>query len=133
MSPMSKRIAPAAYQALRDALPVVFWFKRPFESFVRTALRDNPELRSGLNFGEPKRIVADQLVQRLVANEGKYREVIIQFMVEIASMRRFPDLEKHENAKQLIEEAEKAVAELGRWTEQYQEVLAGRDRIEAEA
>jgi hypothetical protein len=130
---MSKRIAPAAYQALRDALPVVFWFKRPFESFVRTALRDNPELLSGLNFGEPKRIVADQLVQRLVANEGKYREVTVQFMVEIASMRRFPDLEKQENAKQLIEEAEKAVAELRRWTEQYQEVLAGRDRIEAEA
>jgi hypothetical protein len=133
MSPVSKRIAPGAYQALRDALPVVFWFKRPFESFVRTALRDNPELLSGLNFGEPKRIVADHLVGRLVSNEGRYHEVTIQLMVEVGSMRRFPDLANHENAKQLVAEAEKAVAELRRWTEQYQEVLAERDRVEAEA
>jgi hypothetical protein len=133
MSPTAKRVAPGAYQALRDALPVVFWFKRPFESFVRTALRDNPEVLSGINFGEPKRIVADQLVGRLVANEGKYREVTVQFMVEIASMRRFPDLEKHDNAKQLVAEAEKAVAELRHWTEQYRDVLAEHDRVESEA
>jgi hypothetical protein len=133
MSPVSKKIAPGAYQALRDALPVVFWFKRPFESFVRTALRDSPELLAGLNFGEPKRIVADQLVGRLVANEGRYHEVTIQLMVEVGSMRRFPDLEKHENSKQLVAEAEKAVAELQRWTQRYQEVLAERDRLEVEA
>lgn len=133
MSPLSKKIAPGAYQALRDALPVVFWFKRPFESFLRTALRDSPELLAGLNFGEPKRIVADQLVGRLVANEGRYHEVTIQLMVEVGSMRRFPDLEKHENSKQLVAEAEKAVAELQHWTKQHQEVLAERDRLEAEA
>lgn len=133
MSPNSKRLAPGAYQALRDALPVVFWLKRPFESFVRIALRDNPELLSGLNFGEPKRIVADQLVARLAGNEGKYREVTIQFMVEIAAMRRFPDIEKHENSQLLIADATKAVAELRHWTEHYQLVLAERDRVEAEA
>lgn len=133
MSRVSKRIAPGAYQALRDALPVVFWFKRPFEGFVRTALRDNPELLSSLNFGEPKRIVADHLVERMVSNESQYHEVTIQFMVEVGSMQRFPDLEKHENSKQLIADAEKAVAELRCWTERYQEVLAERDRLQAEA
>jgi hypothetical protein len=44
---VSKRIAPGAYQALRDALAVVFWRKRPFENFLRAALRDDPELLAG--------------------------------------------------------------------------------------
>jgi len=34
-----KRISPNAYQALREALPVVFHYKRPYESFLRSALR----------------------------------------------------------------------------------------------
>jgi hypothetical protein len=46
----SKRISPGAYQALREALPVVFFYKRPFESYLRMALRDHPELLAGLNF-----------------------------------------------------------------------------------
>ena len=48
-------------------------------------------------------------------------------------MRRFPDLEKHDNAVKLVADAQEAVAELGRWTELYREVLAERDRAEAEA
>ena len=128
-----KRIAPTAYQALRNALSVVYWYKRPFETFLRTALRDNPELLSGLNFGEPKRIVVDQLVNLLIAKEASHRDVTIQLMAEVASMRRFPDLEGHENARHLVAQATEAVAELGRLTAPYLELLAERDRIEAEA
>lgn len=32
---MAKRISTEAYQALRDALAVVTWYKTPFESFLR--------------------------------------------------------------------------------------------------
>lgn len=59
-----KRISPGAYQALREALPVVFFYKRPFESYLRMALRDHPELLVGLNFRDLKRYVADELVGR---------------------------------------------------------------------
>lgn len=133
MSPAGKRIAPGAYQALRDSLPVVFWFKRPFENFLRAALREHPELLVGLNFGDLKRNVADQLVDRMLQREDRYREVTLQLMIEIASIQRFPDLEKHEDARERVGEAEKAVAEVRRWTEPYRQVIAERDRVQAEA
>jgi hypothetical protein len=34
-----KRISAQAYEALRDALPTITWNKRPFESFLHTALQ----------------------------------------------------------------------------------------------
>lgn len=39
-----KKISPSAYQALRDAIPAIIWNKRPFETFLRTALREHGEL-----------------------------------------------------------------------------------------
>jgi hypothetical protein len=114
-----RRISPNAYQALREALPVVFHYKRPFESFLRSALRDHPELLAGVNFGDLKRHVADQLVQRLVRNEGAYQQTTIELMVAVAGMERFPDLERHEDAEHKLVEARRAVEELQRWTEPY--------------
>ncbi len=89
-----KRISVDAYQALREALPVITWNKRPFETLLRTALRDNAELLVGLNFGETKREVADALVQRLIEHESRYQEVTLRLMLEVASLSRFPNLEQ---------------------------------------
>src|SRR5947207_12756733 len=86
-----KRISSAAYQALREALAVIVWNKRPFESYLRTALRESPELLAGLPFAEPKRLVADLLVDRLVEREQKYQSVGLTLMLEVASMENFPN------------------------------------------
>lgn len=40
--------------------PCSTWHKRPFETLLRTALSDAPDLLAGLNFQEPKRVVADE-------------------------------------------------------------------------
>ncbi len=68
--------------------------KRPFETLLRTALREHPELLAGLNFGEPKRAVADRLVDRLVSHEQRYQEVTLRLMLEIASMTTFTNIEQ---------------------------------------
>jgi hypothetical protein len=107
-----KKISAAAYLALRDALPAIVWYKRSFETFLRTALKDHNELLAGLNFGETKRIVADELVERLSRDEHKYREVSLSLMLEIGKMKRFPNLEQikdPEDKKLRISEAEAAV------------------------
>ncbi len=129
MKTTSKRIAPGAYQALRDALPVVFWYRRSFESFLRSALRDAPELLSGLNFGDLKRYAADELVNRLVTRESVYQQVTLDLMLSVSNMRRFPDLEKHEDAAVRIAEAQKAVAELRRWTDELSGLKAEEERV----
>jgi histone H3/H4 len=131
-----KRISTDAYQALREALAVIVWNKRPFESFLRTALRDNPELLGGLPFSEPKRVVADLLVDRLVASERKYRDVTLGLMVEIGAMQSFPNIELIKDAGDRalrLGEARRAVQHLQSFVGAYADSLSERERIEAEA
>jgi hypothetical protein len=110
----------------------VFWYKRPFESYLRMALRDHPRLLVGLNFRDVKRYVADELVDRLAQGEDRYQHATLQLMTAVASMGRFPDLEKLEDGPLRIAEAQKAVAELRRWTEQYSNAITEQERVAAE-
>jgi len=70
----AKRIAPAAYQALREALSVIFWYKRPFEGYLRTALRGNPEILAHLNFRDVKRAVVDEVIDWLAQDEDGFKK-----------------------------------------------------------
>jgi hypothetical protein len=129
-----KKISASAYQGLRDAIPVITWNKRPFETFLRTALRDHGELLIGLNFQDPKRIVADELVDRLIANENKYRDVTLRLMLEISSMTRFPNLEQlkdPEDRKLRLAEAEAAVGLLRYIIKDYANDIAEEEKQKA--
>ncbi len=130
-----KRIAAEAYQALREALAVIVWNKRPFESYVKAALRESPELLAGLPFGEPKRVVADVLVDRLIENERTYQEVSLNLMLEIASMTAFPNIElikDDQDRAMRLESAQRAVAHLRDLTQKYSDLVTDRERIVAE-
>ena len=70
---MAQRLSTEAYGALREALSVVTWNKKPFASMMRGLLRDSPALLTGLNFDDPKRMVVDELVDRLVDEESRWQ------------------------------------------------------------
>ena len=126
-----KRISAAAYLALRDALPAIVWYKRPFETFLRTALKDHSELLAGLNFTDTKRAVADALIERLSAEEHKYRDVTLLLMREVSRLKRFPNLEqiKDPEDRQLrIAEAEAAVGLLSYIIKDYEADLAEAEK-----
>ena len=53
-------ILPGAYGALSEALAALYWNKPAFHRFVRTFLRDHPELLVGIDFTGPKREAADR-------------------------------------------------------------------------
>lgn len=130
-----KRISTDAYQALREALAVIVWNKRPFESYLRTALRESPELVAGLPFSEPKRVVADVLVDRLVEKEQKYQHVALTLMVEVASMTSFPNIELIKDTEDRVlrlTEAKRAVERLRDVTKSYSNILSERERLEAD-
>ncbi len=129
-----KRISTQAYQPLRNALPVITWNKRPFETLLRTALRDNPELLVGLNFSDMKRIVADELVDRLIQKEDRYQAITLQLMLEVGSMTRFPNLEQikePEDRALRLQEATDAVAHLRLMTAEYASEQDDETRQEA--
>lgn len=130
-----KRLSTEAYQALRDALAVVTWYKRSFQTFLRTALRDHPELLVGLDFdGSTKREVADDLVSRLIDREARHQDVAIGLMLEIAALTRFPDIERLEEPDRSLRlrEAQEAAARMKAVTEQFAERIAEQERLEAE-
>ncbi len=130
-----KRIVTAAYQALREALAVIFWNKRPFESYLKTALRDRPELLAGLSFSEPKRIVADQAVDRLAADETKYQATTLRLMLEVAAMRDFPNIAQikdPEDRALRLAEANDAVARLRDLTADHAALIGAQERMAAE-
>ena len=130
-----KRISAEAYQALREALAVIVWNKRPFETYLRAALRDNPELLVELPFSEPKRVVADILVDRLIRDESKYQHVTLDLMLEIASMTAFPNIEQLKDDQDRIERlavAHAAVANLKDLTAAFDQIASDREKVIAE-
>lgn len=127
-----KQISAVAYQALRDALPVVTWYKDRFAALVRTALSDHPDLLLGLDFeNSSKREVADVLVQRMVDKKAQCRDITIHLMLEIAKISSFPDIERLQEPDRTLrlKVARSAVANLKKQTEEYSEELKANEEI----
>ncbi|MEU7012260.1 restriction endonuclease [Streptomyces sp. NPDC046385] len=119
-----KTINPSAYLALLGALTAIFWNKKPFELYVRSMLKDHSELLTPLNFSATKREVSGQLVDLLRANEGRYLDLSLALMLDIADMETFPNLASQVDNRLLETKATAAVAELKRWTVKQREVIA---------
>jgi hypothetical protein len=128
----SKRIAPGAYDALVEALSIIFWNKAPFERFLRVTLRDHPELLSGLTFSGLKRQVASDLVMTLAAREDKYQAVTLSLMFEVAAMNEFSNLSQQPDRPELVSAAQTTVTALRKWTEQYGALAAAQEQLRNE-
>ncbi|QLY30416.1 restriction endonuclease [Nocardia huaxiensis] len=134
LSSHHKRISAQAYQALRNALPVVFWYKeRTLQPFLKAAFREDPSVLRGLDFkGETKWVIVGKLVDRLLEQEASYQKATIHLMLEVANMTRFVDLEQLEDADVKIAKARAAVAELKRHTEVFELLLTEKQRVAAQ-
>jgi hypothetical protein len=120
---VSKRIAPAAVPALKDALTNIYWFKRDLRGFLGTAIRE-PSLLAGLNWGDIKRSVVSDLVDRMVRDEHRYREDLVTLMVEVGRMHDFSHLARLEDGPEKVERAKRAVEQLRRYTQPYEQMVA---------
>ena len=129
---LRKRIAPGAYEALLEALAVVFWNKDRLERYLRIELREHPELLAPLPFGSVKRQVAADLVSFLAERENKYQDVTLSLMQHVAAMDSFPNLEQQTDRAELLPRAMRAVSELRRWVDQYAEWARARERLASE-
>ncbi|MFC5664826.1 hypothetical protein ACFP3U_17770 [Kitasatospora misakiensis] len=89
-SARTQQIHPAAFGALYEALSVIYHYKKDLEKFLRTRSARYPELVVGLDFDGYKRAFAEEFVDRLQAGEGKYRDLTLEIMIEVAEMDSFP-------------------------------------------
>jgi hypothetical protein len=123
---MAQRISPNALQALTDALATVVWYKNDLRAYLITATGE-PALIASLDWTY-KRRAADELVQRLAADQDRYRDILVQLMVDVAALDEFPKLRGVDDAAEKIAETQAAVAELRKYIKPYEEELVGREK-----
>ena len=97
-STASKRLSPAAWDALLESLAVFYWFRSDFEMFVRSELAATPELLAPLSFSESKRIVATDLVKAMRKQEARYQDLAVDLLMRLSQFdRSFPKLARLED------------------------------------
>lgn len=108
---MAKKIAPAAIQALKEALTHVYWYKSELRSFLSHSLSDS-SIISRLNWEDYKRNIVATLVEFLAKNEEVYQRDIIHLMDEVAKVNDFSHLRKLEEGEDKARNAQNAVEAL---------------------
>lgn len=106
-----KKISPAALNSLKDALTLVYWYKRELRSFLANCLTDDAIL-ARLDWQNYKRDIVDQLVDRLAKRQSDNLSDILRLMSEVASFDDFSHLEGLEDGERKAERARTAVAAL---------------------
>ena len=105
----------------------MFWFKNDLRTYLVAATGDTAMVAS-LDWSSYKRRVADEFVQRLAAEQDRYRELLLRLMVDVAAVEQFPKLQKAEDPEIKIAEAERAVAALRGYIKPYEEELLAQER-----
>lgn len=132
----SARIAPSAYMALRKALACTTHFRDEQRRLVYTCLgADHFKVMSDIPFsGQHKAKSADEVVDRLIANEDEMKEVSIDMMLSLSQMSRFPDIERQLEPERsgLLAAARESVEELKKYIDPFIERLNRVQKIQEE-
>lgn len=132
--PISKRLTPAAWDALLEALAVFYWYKPDFERLLRSELSESPELLAPLVFSQSKRQVATALVTRMRRQEAKYQGVAIDLLVRLSEFDpEFPRLTHLDDGADKVATARAALAEVVKVISAYSEQAKARERVREES
>ncbi|TCT22354.1 hypothetical protein [Thiobaca trueperi] len=126
---MPKKIAPAAIQALKEALTLVYWYKSELRSFLSQCLSDSQVL-SRLNWDDYKRNIVVTLVDHLAKNEEIYQLDLIRLMSEVCQVSDFSHLKKLEEGAKKAKDAESAIKALRAQLKGYQDIEQEQKRAE---
>jgi hypothetical protein len=125
----TKRIAPAALIALREALTNLYWYKGDLRSFLTSTLT-NPELLSRLNWADYKRNIVNGLVAFLERRQDEYQADLLRLMTEVARVEDFSHLERLDGGKEKAATARSAVAALRKLTAAHEALFDEQKRME---
>lgn len=107
---MHKRLSPAFIELTHDALLKAFWYKPSLRLFLQQhGIKDS--VLAQWHADQSKRDFVDSIWPRLVGNERGH-EAILRMARSLSEMQHFPDLERKEDTKIRIPEAQEAIARL---------------------
>lgn len=107
----TKRVAPAAINALKEALTYVYWYKSDLRSFLTHCLSDHTLMRQ-LNWQDYKRNIVASLVDSLAKNEQLYQGSLLRLMTEVAKVHDYTHLERLDDGDTKATKARAAVEAL---------------------
>lgn len=133
VSSRTRKLAPPAWDALAEALATFEWFKNRFESLVRRLFADAPAVLARLNFTDPKRRVADELIGALRLRESDYQDVVVDALIELAQFDpNFPHLARLDDGSDKVVAAQTALRQVISITARYSDLASAREQLRSE-
>lgn len=108
---MTKQIAPAAIETLKEALTHVYWYKSNLRSFLTQCVSD-PAVLSRLNWSDHKRNIVATLLNHLAAHQDVYQRDLLRLMSAVSEIGDFSHLSKLDDGESKSQAAKAAVAAL---------------------
>ena len=94
MSVASKTIAPAAINALKDALPNIYWTKDDLKRFVYNTIA-NKTIVNTIDWGSLKKYESvSELIDRMCALENLYQNDLIALFEQVINFNDFSHLKR---------------------------------------
>lgn len=125
----TQKMAPAALNALKQALTDVYWYKSDLHSFL-TATLSRPEILAAVNWEDYKRNIVASVVDRLARNQDLFLADLVRLMTEVARIEDYSHLERLDDGKTKATKARQAVAALRKYIGSPAEKDAEEERIE---
>ena len=116
------KISPAALNALKAALAVIYWYKQDLRSFLTNCMDDATVLAS-LNWDDYKRNIVDRLVDHLATHESRYQSDLLRLISEVARFDDFGRLKTLDDGERKEADARTAVAALRKQAERHLELV----------
>ena len=111
---MSKRLSPAAIQALKEALSSIYWYKSDLRSFLQNSIGDR-RLVSSLDWNAYKRQIVSDLIDELCADHDGNLAALTRLCYDVTEMQSFPHLEQVEGGKQKQQRPGMQLNSYGSW------------------
>ena len=129
MEPTKKMIAPAAINALTEALTNIYWYKSELRSFIMNTISDSSILAK-LNWEEYKRNIVSTLVNFLARNQDTYQNDLLKLITEVTKIDDFTHLERLEDGKKKALLAKKSVEALRQQLKGHQDLIEQQKKQE---
>src|SRR5688572_28877053 len=104
----SRRISPAVFPSLKEALTLAFWFKTDLRAFLTSCLSQR-EIVAHLDWTDYKRAVVGQLVDSLAADQHRHSDDLLNLHLATADLTDPSHLRRVEDGDQKYTAAVAAV------------------------
>lgn len=111
MPPTSRRISPAVFPPLKEALTLAFWYKDGLRAFMSSCLSQR-ELVAHLDWTGHKRAIVRQLIDSLAADQHRHFEDLLNLILATADLTDPSHLKRIEDGERKYAEAVAAVETL---------------------